>query len=114
MKGKEKGAYINLEINKLKQIRKEQRDEAIENRMKELVIEISEGLKNLKKLSTLETTIDDAKQIQDFVIQVLDVNPENINLLATETDANQIIKHIRVGNEESKEKQFYEEANDDF
>ncbi len=104
MKGKEKGAYINQEINKLIQARKEQREEAIEKRVKELEIEISEGLKNLKKLSTLETTIDDAKQIQDFAIQVLDVHPEKIDLLATEADANQIIKHIRVVSEESKDK----------
>jgi selenocysteine lyase/cysteine desulfurase len=104
LKGKEKGAYINQEINKLIQARKEQREEAIEKRVKELEIEISEGLKNLKKLSTLETTIDDAKQIQDFAIQVLDVHPEKIDLLATEADANQIIKHIRVVSEESKDK----------
>ncbi len=60
----------------------------VKNREKELAKEISEGLKNLKKLSSLETTIDDGKQIQDFAIRVLDVHPENINLLATHADAN--------------------------
>jgi hypothetical protein len=60
----------------------------VKNREKELAKEISEGLKNLKKLSSLETTIDDGKQIQDFAIRVLDVPPENISLLATEADAN--------------------------
>ena len=69
--------------------------------------EISEGVKNLKKLSTLRTTIDDGILIQDLAIQVLNVHPEDIDLLATEDDANLIIKHVRVGNEESKDKQFY-------
>ena len=35
--------------------------------------------------------------MQDFVIQFLDVRPENIHLLATEADADKIIKHVRVG-----------------
>jgi len=52
------------------------------------VTEIPGGLKNLKKLSKLKSTIDDGKIIQDFAIQILDVLPENIHLLATETDAN--------------------------
>ena len=69
--------------------------------------EISEGVKNLKKLSTLRTTIDDGILIQDLAIQVLNVHPEDIDLLATEDDANLIIKHVRVGDEESKDKQFY-------
>ena len=69
--------------------------------------EISEGVRNLKKLSTLRTTIDDGILIQDLAIQVLNVHPEDIDLLATEDDANLIIKHVRVGNEESKDKQFY-------
>ena len=60
----------------------------INKREKELATEIPEGLKNLKKLSSLETTIEDGKQIQDFAIRVLDVPPENISLLATEADAN--------------------------
>jgi hypothetical protein len=42
----------------------------------------------LKKLSQLKTTIDDGRLIQDFAIQILDVLPENIHLLATEADAN--------------------------
>jgi hypothetical protein len=45
-------------------------------------------LKDLKKLPTLDNTIKDGKLIQDFMIQVLDVHPENIHLLATEADAN--------------------------
>ena len=98
--GKEKGNFINLEIDKLKKERIDQRIQVVKNREKELAKEISEGLKNLKKLSSLETTIDDGKQIQDFAIRVLDVHPENINLLATHADANQIIKHFRVGDEE--------------
>ena len=69
--------------------------------------EISEGVRNLKKLSTLRTTIDDGILIQDLAIQVLNVHPEDIDLLTTEDDANLIIKHVRVGNEESKDKQFY-------
>ena len=69
--------------------------------------EISEGVRNLKKLSTLRTTIDDGILIQDLAIQVLNVHPEDIDLLATEDDANLIIKHVRVGDEESKDKQFY-------
>jgi hypothetical protein len=46
-------------------------------------------------------------------MRVLDVHPENVNLLAMEADAIKIIKHVRVGGEESKDKQFYEEAKDD-
>ena len=69
--------------------------------------EISEGVRNLKKLSTLRTTIDDGILIQDLAIQILNVHPEDIDLLATEDDANLIIKHVRVCDEESKDKQFY-------
>jgi hypothetical protein len=50
--------------------------------------EIPEGLKNLKKLSPLETTVNDGVLIQDLAIKVLDVHPEDIDLLATEADAN--------------------------
>ena len=46
-------------------------------------------------------------------MKVLDVRPENVNLLATEADAIKIIKHFRVGGEESKDKKFYEQAKDD-
>ena len=67
----------------------------------------------MKKLSTLETTIDDGILIQEFAMRILDVLPEKIHLLAAEADANLIIKHVRVGGEESKEKQFYDEAKDD-
>ena len=42
-----------------------------------------------------------------------DVLPENVHLLAAEADANLIIKHVRVGGEESKDKQFYKEAEND-
>ena len=68
MKGKEKGTYINLEVKKLEQERSNQRDKVIEKRTKELETEIPEGLKNLKKLSLLKTTIDDGRLIQDFMI----------------------------------------------
>ena len=51
----------------------------------------------MKRLSTLETTVDDGRLIQDFVIQVLDVHPEDIDVLANEADAYEIIKHVRVG-----------------
>ena len=50
--------------------------------------EIPEGEKNLKKLSSLKTTINDGILVQDFAIQVLNVHPENIALLATQADAN--------------------------
>ena len=67
----------------------------------------------MKKLSQLLTTIDDGILMHDFMIKILDVLPENVHLLATEADAKKIIKHVRVGGEESKEKQFYEEAEND-
>ena len=85
--GKEKGAYINLEIDKLKLERKNQRDEVVEKRTKELETEIPEGLKMLKKLSSLSTTTEDGKRIQDFMIKIFDTLPENVHLLATEADA---------------------------
>jgi hypothetical protein len=110
LSGKDKGTYINQQVNLLKQERIDQRDEAIEKRSKELETEISEGLKNLKKLSPLETTIDDGILVQDLMIKVLNVHPEKIDLLATESVANKIIKHIKVGDEESKDMQFYEDA----
>ena len=111
--GKEKGAYINLEVDKLKLERKNERDEVIEKRTKELATEISDGVNKLKKLSQLLTTIDDGILMHDFAIQILDVLPENVHLLATEADAKKIIKHVRVGGEESKDKQFYKEAEND-
>ena len=43
-------------------------------------------------------------------MRILDVLPENVHLLAAEADANLIIKHVRAGGEESKDKQFYKEA----
>ena len=114
--GKEKGlpwqtmeTFINPEIHKFEQERKSRRDEAIEKRTNELMIDIPEGLKNLKRLDRLELTISDGILIQDLMIQVFDVHPENIHLLASESDANEIIKHVRVGDEESKYKQFYED-----
>ena len=85
--GKDKGSYINLEIEKLKLERKNQRDQAIEKRTKELETEIPEGLKMLKKLSSLSTTTEDGKRIQDFMIKIFDTLPENVHLLATEADA---------------------------
>ena len=87
MTGKDKGSYINLEIEKLKLARKNQRDQAIEKRTKELETEIPEGLKMLKKLSPLSTTTEDGKRIQDFMIKIFDTLPENVHLLATESDA---------------------------
>ena len=51
----------------------------------------------MKRLSTLETTVDDGRIIQDFVIQVLDIHPEDIDVLANEADAYEIIRHVRVG-----------------
>ena len=68
LKGKIKGAYINLIVENCELERKNQRDEVIEKRTKELETEIAEGLKNLKKLSLLKTTIDDGILIQDFAI----------------------------------------------
>ena len=68
MTGKAKGTYINLEVKKLTLERKDQRDQVIEKRKKELETEIPEGLKNLKKLSLLKTTIDDGRLIHDFAI----------------------------------------------
>ena len=85
--GKAKGGYINLEIDKLKLERKNQRDEVVEKRTKELETEIPEGLKMLKKLSSLSTTTEDGKRIQDFMIKIFDTLPENVHLLATEDDA---------------------------
>ena len=85
--GKDKGSYINLEIEKLKLERKNQRDEVVEKRTKELETEIPEGLKMLKKLSSLSTTTEDGKRIQDFMIKIFDTLPENVHLLATEADA---------------------------
>ena len=67
----------------------------------------------MKKLSPLETTIDDGIRIQDFMMIFFDVLPEKVHLLAAEADANLIIKHVRVGGEESKDKQFYEDAKND-
>ena len=63
-----KGAFINLIVEKFQLERNNQRDEIIEKRTKELETEIVEGLKNLKKLSLLKTTIDDGILIQDFAI----------------------------------------------
>ena len=74
---------------------------------------IPEGLKNLKELAPLPTTVDDGILIHDFVINVLNVHPEDVYLLATEAVANRIIRHVRVGDEESKDKEFYEEAESD-
>ena len=102
--GKDKGAFINQSVNKLKQERKDRRDEVIKKRSEEIVTEILEGKTHLKKLSTLETTVDDGILAQDLMIQVLNVHPENIDVLATESDANKIIKHVRVCDEESKDK----------
>ena len=101
MKGEEKGAYIKLELSNIEEKRKDQRDEHIEKRTKELLTEIPDGLQKLKKLSKLGTTIKDGIRIQDFAMRVLDVHPENVKLLATEADAIKIIKHVRVGGEES-------------
>ena len=113
--GKEKGAYINLEVDKFKLERKNERDQVIEKRTKELATEIPDGLNKLKKLSPLLTTIDDGILMHDFTIKILDVLPENVHLLATEADAKMIIKHVRIGGEEEfKEKIFYEEAENDF
>ena len=64
---------------------------------------------NLKKLKPLKTTIDDAIKIQDFMIQVMNVHPEDVHLLASEADADKIIKHVRVGGKESIEQQFLDE-----
>ena len=111
--GKAKGSYIKPEVEKLTQESKDRRNEVIEKRTKELEIEIPEGLKKLKKLSPLEATIDDGIRIQDFMMIFFDVLPENVHLLAAEADANLIIKHVRVGGEESKDKQFYKEAEND-
>ena len=66
----------------------------------------------MEKLPSLKTTISDGRKIQDFVIQFLDVRPENIHLLATEADADNVIKHVRVGDKESNYSQFFEEAAD--
>ena len=86
--GKDKGTYINLQVDPFKLERKSQRDQVVQTRTKELVTEIPEGEKNLKKLSSLKTTINDGILVQDFAIQVLNVHPENIALLATQADAN--------------------------
>ena len=86
--GKDKGTYINLQVDPFKLERKGQRDQVVQTRTKELMTEIPEGEKNLKKLSSLKTTINDGILVQDFAIQVLNVHPENIALLATQADAN--------------------------
>lgn len=85
----------------------------IQVRANELTENVNYGLKNLEKLKNLSATIDDGKLIQDFMIQILGVHPEKIHLLATEADANQIIKRVRFGDEDSKDKIFYEEAKSD-
>ena len=41
------------------------------------------------------------------------MHPEDVHLLASEADAKKIIKHVRVGDEESKDNQFYEDAESD-
>ena len=57
--GKDKGSYINLQVNKFKLESKCQMDQLVQMRTKELVTEIPKGEKNLKKLSSLKTTIND-------------------------------------------------------
>ena len=88
MTSKDKGSYINLQVDPFKLERKGQRDQVVQTRTKELMTEIPEGEKNLKKLSSLKTTINDGILVQDFAIQVLNVHPENIDLLASQADAN--------------------------
>ena len=85
--GKVKGNYINLYVKQLQLELQNQRDELVEKRTKELETEIPEGLKMLIKLSSLSTTTEDGKRIQDFMIKIFDTLPENVHLLATEADA---------------------------
>ena len=98
---KERVDYINRSVDQLQQERKAKKGEEVDQRANELAKDIFEGLKNLKKLQPLETTINDGVLIQDLAMKVLDVLPEDVHLLASETDANQIIEYVRVGEKDS-------------
>lgn len=50
----------------------------------------------MTKLGNLPTTVDDARTIQEEMIMVFGVDPQNITLLATEKDAEKILKHIKI------------------
>ena len=81
------------------QERKNSKAEAVKKLTEKLEKEITEGLKNFNKLSKLSATISDGRIIQDEMIMVFGVDPKNIALLATEEDADQILKHVRVDDE---------------
>ena len=58
---------------------------------------MNEGLANLKKLSKLPCCVDDGRIIQDFMIRVLGVKPEDIVVLSSSIDFNGIVKDVDVG-----------------
>ena len=62
------GTYITPKLLSLRQDRNNKKDDIVEQRTNELVTEIPEGMKKLKSLEPLFSTIDDGTRIQDFMI----------------------------------------------
>ena len=60
----------------------------------------------------MDTTTSDARIIQDNMILVFGVNPKNIDLLATQEDSDQILKHIRIDDEDIQVDKLPEEDSD--
>ena len=67
---------------------------AVEKRIKELKIEVPEGIKNCKKVANLEACINDISRALNFLIESLGVKPEHTKLLVVEDLFKKFVKHV--------------------
>ena len=111
--GKKAGTFINPKVKAFEAERKSERDSGIDALTKKFEKEIPEQLKVFKQIATLPTTTKDACELQDALIRLLNVHPENIKVLASEDDFNKIVTHVRGHGEEMKKPfHYYHDAKD--
>ena len=103
MAAKDKGAFINPQIKAFKAERKEQRDSGIDKLTKEFEIKIPVAMKHFQQIAALPACKADGRIMQDHMLRVFGVLPENITVLACLDDFNQIVNHVRLDGEELEE-----------
>ena len=66
----------------------------MEKRIKELEIEVPEGIKICKRVDNLEACNNDISRALNFLIESLGVKPEHTKLLVVEDLFHKFVKHV--------------------
>ena len=94
LKGKDKGDYINKQVNPYTAEREKQREAAIKKRIEELEIEVPEAINKCKKVNDLPACVNDISWALNFFTEEMSVKPEHTKLLVVEELFDKFVKHV--------------------